>query len=120
MNITFFTLEDLAEWEPAENMIDVTLPWVFLLLSIEDVLQMFKRWRQLHRLTFQNHKDISLPPSEVVSDFIMAMKHLSHLHIVPDYDGSNYGQLEILRDEVNELILPLRPNFKFDVSIDYV
>ena len=46
----------------------------------------------------------------------MTMKHFSHLHIVPDYDDCNYGQLEILRDQVNEMILPLRPNFKFDIS----
>ena len=53
----------------------------------------------------------------VLSGFIMALKHLSYLHIAPDYHYSKCGQLEILRDKVNELILPLRPNFKFDISL---
>jgi hypothetical protein len=44
----------------------------------------------------------------------MGMEHLSYLHIVPDRnDGC---QLEILRANVNELILPLRPNIKLDFS----
>ncbi len=57
-----------------------------------------------------------IPRFELLRDFVMTMKHLSHLHIVPSYDRSNYGQLEILRDKINELILPQRPNFKFDIS----
>ena len=51
----------------------------------------------------------------------MAMKHLSYLHIVPLFYGrSNDNQLKILRDKVNELILPRRPNFKFDISCSNV
>jgi hypothetical protein len=115
MDIALLTLEDLAEWEPAENMTDVTLLWTSS-LSIEDVLQMCKRWRQLRRLTLKNIMNITLPPLEVLCDFIMEMKHLSHLHIAPPYDGPNDGQLKILCDKVNELILRRRLNFKFDIS----
>jgi hypothetical protein len=39
---------------------------------------------------------------------------MSHLRIVTDYDS--YDQLEILRDKVKKFILPLRPNFKFDIE----
>jgi hypothetical protein len=99
-------------------MTDITLCWGWRnRLPLKEVLPVLKRWRQLRRLTFTGlvKIEISVPPFEVLIDFIMAMKHLSHLHIVPGYDHSN-GQLEILRDKVNELILPRRPNFKFDIS----
>jgi hypothetical protein len=46
----------------------------------------------------------------------MGMKRLSDLHIAPNYDHSNYGQLQILSDQVNELILPRHTNFNFDIS----
>ena len=46
----------------------------------------------------------------------METKNLSYLCF---YDRSNDGQLEILRDKVNELILPRRPNFKFDIFHDW-
>jgi hypothetical protein len=113
MYVKHLNLEDLAELEPAENMTDVTLRWEFG-PSIEDVLPIVKRWRHLDRLTlFDNDvmTKISVPPLEVLGDFIMELKQLSHLHIAPLNDGSNYEKLKILRDNVNELILPLRPNF---------
>ena len=75
----------------------------------------YKLSRDGDRLTVWNYENISVLPLEVLGDVIMTMKHFSHLHIVPDYDDCNHGQLEILRDQVNELILPLRPNFKFDI-----
>jgi hypothetical protein len=105
--------------EPAENMTDVTLScdWSNR-LPLKEVLPVLKGWRQLRRLTFTGlvKIEISVPPFEVLSDFIMAMKNLSYLHIVfPGYDHSN-GQLEVLRAKVNKFILPRRPNFKFDIS----
>jgi hypothetical protein len=115
MRMSDLTLRDLAEWEPAENITDITLGWNSG-PSIEDVLPILKRWRQLRRLTLGKYQNIYVQPFEVLSDFIMALKHLSYLHIAPDYHYSKCGQLEILRDKVNGLILPLRPNFKFDIS----
>ena len=118
MRVTWLVETDLAELEPAENMTDVTLIW-WSGPSIEEVLPVLKRWHQLHRLTL-NNQDKSVPQLELLGDFIMEMKHLSYLHIPPHFDpfslDSNRGQLEILRDKVNEMILPQRPNFKFDIS----
>ena len=117
MDIALLTLEDLAEWEPVENMTDITLSWDEG-PSIEDALPVLRRWRHLCRLTFTDlvETKIPVPPLEVLSDFIMEMEHLSHLHIAPNCDRSNCGQLKVLRDQVNELILPRRPNFQFDIS----
>ena len=114
MRVNWLVETDLAELEPAENMTDVTLIW-WSGPSIEEVLSVLKRWHQLHRLTLSN-QDKSVPQLEILGDFVMGMKHLSHLHIGPDYDDANYGQLEMLRGKVNEMILPRRPNFKFDIS----
>ena len=117
MNVTWLVETDLAKLEPAENMTDVTLCWMND-SSIEQVLSVLKRWQHVNRLALVNNlkNGISVPPLEVLSDFIIGMKHLSHLRIVPHYDDANYGQLEILSDQVNEFILPRRPNFKFDIS----
>ncbi len=114
MRTSILNLWDLAEWEPAESMTDVTLCWV-IGPSIGDVLQMLKRWRQLRRLTLGRYYDTYLQFEEL-SDFITEMKQLSYLHIDNDYGRSNCDELEILRDKVNELILPRRPNFTFDIS----
>ena len=107
-------LGDLTELEPAETTTDLALFWETG-PSIEEVLSVLKRWHQLHRLTLSN-QDKSVPQLELLGDFVMGMKHLSHLHIGPDYDDANYGQLEMLRGKVNEMILPRRPNFNFDIS----
>ena len=117
MNVTWLVETDLAKLEPAENMTDVTLCWMND-SSIEQVLSVLKRWQHVNRLALVNNlkNGISVPPLEVLSDFIIGMKHLSHLRIVPHYDDANYGHLEILSDQVNEFILPRRPNFKFDIS----
>jgi hypothetical protein len=97
-------------------MTDVTLRWCEG-PHITKVLKVLKRWRKLRRLKIANYRNSLnnfFPPLEVLSDFILGMKHLSHLHIASYYDDG--GQLEIVRDKVNELILPRRPNFKFDIS----
>ncbi len=111
-------LEDLAELEPAENMTDITLSW-FKGDSMENVFPILRSWRNLRRLKVQ-HKRLqgTVPPFEVLADFIMGMKYLSYLQFVPHYDRSNYGQLEIVRDKVNELILPRRSEFKLDIDWD--
>jgi hypothetical protein len=116
MDVVYLVLGELAELEPAENMTDITLRWSYG-PSIKEVLPVIKRWRHLSRLSVQDFSE-TFPPFEVVSDFILGMKHLSYLHIAPDYDCPNHGQLEMLRDKVNELILPRRPNFKFNISDD--
>jgi hypothetical protein len=115
-----FTLSDLAEWEPAVNITDVTLHWWENGPSIGEVfgevLQMIKRWRQVRRLTLGKYRNTSVPSLEVLSDFITEMKQLSYLHIFHGYDRSNFDELEILRDKVHELILPRRPNLTFEIS----
>ena len=119
IHVSPLSLKDLAELEPAENMTDITLCWGRRnRLPLKKVLPVLNGWRQLRRLTFKGFvkTEISVLPFEVLSDFIMAMKNLSYLHIASAYDYSNYGQLEILRNKVNELISPLRPNFKFEIS----
>jgi hypothetical protein len=125
MGATFLDWEDLAELEPAENKTDFTLRWN-VGPFMKDIFPIFKRWRQLRRLTLDNADSINspnniFPPFEVLSDFIMEMSHLSYLHIVPHSSyRSDVDQLKILYDKVNELILPRRPNFKFDISrLDY-
>jgi hypothetical protein len=124
MEVSSLALRDLAELEHFTNTTDFTLKWMWS-PSIEEVLQMLKRWRQLRRLTLQNDSDTSVPQFEELANIIMEMKHLSYLHIDPPgeydfvlekYDHTNFGLMEILRDKVHEFILPRRPNFKFDIS----
>jgi len=118
MNATCLAPSDLAKLEPAENKTDITLSW-YNGPCMGEVLPVLKRCRQLRRLKLDNSdsRDNIFPPSEVLSDFIMSMNDLSYLHIVPHhYDPSHYGKLKNLRDQVNQLILPRRPNFKFDIS----
>jgi hypothetical protein len=121
MNVTFLTLSDLTKLQPAENKTDFTLRWN-VGPFMKEVFPVLKRWRQLRRLTLDNSDSVNspnniFPPFEVLDDFIMGMNYLSHLHIVPHrFFRSDVDQLKILRDQVDELILPRRPNFKFDTS----
>ena len=124
MDVTYLPLSNLAELEPAENMTDITLRWQMghSIDSIEKVLAIVKRWRHLKRLKLQASRTtvlwnavFSVPPLYVLHDFILGMKNLSYLHIALHFDRSNSGQLEVLRDKVNESVLPLRPNFKFEI-----
>jgi hypothetical protein len=118
MDIYILHLEELAELEPAENMKDISLRW-YGGPSIGDVLPIVKGWRHLRRLTFADlYECISAPSVLELGDFIMGMEHLSYLHILPERDGSNDGLLRILREKVNELVLPQRPNFQFDISLN--
>ncbi len=115
MDIHRLTLRDLVELEPAETVTGISLYWETG-PSLLEVLPILKRWRHLSRLSVQDFFGISVVLFEVLSDFIMEMKHLSYLNIAPGYDDD--GQLKILRDKVNELILPRRPNFKFYILDD--
>jgi len=115
MDVTYLPLSNLAELEPAENMTDITLRWRWEGgPSTEDVLAIVKRWRHLKRLKLQASRT-KVPPLDVLRGFILGMKNLSYLHIALHFDRSNSGQLEVLRDKVNESVLPLRPNFKFEI-----
>jgi hypothetical protein len=119
INVTRLYLSELYKLEPAETMTDMTLCWETCpyISYIESLYFLFlMRWRHLNRLSLIGLVTAkgSYPPFEVLRDFIMEMEHLSYLHIVSHYD--NNGQLEMLRDKVNEWILPRRPNFKFVIS----
>jgi len=57
MRVTFLTREDLVKLEPAENKTDITLRWQ-VGPSIEEVLSVLKRWRQLRRLTLRKYRNL--------------------------------------------------------------
>ena len=98
------TLKDLTEWA-AENMKEVDLCWDKG-PSIEQVLTVLAKWRQLRKLTlFLDER--SHPSSEVFCDFIMGMKYLTHLR----FSQNSSRKLKPLRDKINEFVLPRRPNF---------
>jgi len=111
----YLNLRHLAELKPAENMTDITLGW-YDGLSLEMVVAVLKIWRHLRRLTFLHFSLTTVLSFEVLYDFIMGMRQLSYLKIVPIYDSSNCVQLESLRGKVNELILPRCPNLQFSLG----
>jgi hypothetical protein len=100
--------------EPFEHTTEVHLRWGKG-PSIEEILPTLKKWQHLRRLTLRRWHERSVPPL-VLLDFIMGMEHLTYLHLVPIYNRCDSDQLETLRDQVNNLVLPHRPNFQFDVS----
>jgi hypothetical protein len=114
MYVTSLTVRDLAELEPAGNTTDVA---IFCDnnkgLSLQKVLPVLRRWH-LCRLTISDFSGKPVPPFKVLGNFIRGKKSLSYLHIVPSHGDDS--RLETMRDQVNELILPRRPNFKFDIS----
>ena len=104
-------LKDFAELD-AENLKEVYLRWDDD-LSIEDVLPVLKKFRYLQRLTFEQ---LPVPSFEVLLDFIMGMEHLTSFYLGPYCDRSTCEQLESMRDKINQLVLPRRPNFKLDLT----
>ena len=106
LNIYFLkaTLKDLTDLA-AENVKEVDLSWEKG-PSIEKVLPVVAKWRQLQKLTLfldeRNH-----PSSEVFCNFIMGMKHLTHLRFFP-YSSP---KLKPLRKKINEYVSRHRPNF---------
>ncbi len=109
MNVQVLAREDLAVSKSTET--EITLCWNTG-PSVRAVLFELKRWRQLRKLTvdFSNLQP-GFPPFEELSDFILGMKHLTHLQIVP-HGFSSSAYLETLRGQVNQFVLPRRPNFK--------
>ena len=102
-------VQDYAELESAVNMKEVRISWGEG-HSIEDILPVLKRWRQLRRLTLGSNES-SLPQITVICDFIMRMKNLAYLKLSLDC-----AELGTLRDEVNKVVLPGRPNFELHIK----
>ena len=116
MDLICLKEEYLGGLQLAENITDLTFNWERG-LPLKEVLPELVRWRQLRRLAFTDlPKYGSDPTFEGLEFFLMMMKNLSYLHIVPD--RRDEGQLKILRDKVKKFILPQRPNFMFDISDD--
>ena len=116
LNVIFdeATLQDFAELEPTDSIKEMLSSWCEG-PSIEEVLPILKRWRHLCRLSLgvPGWEERSVPPFNVLYNFIMEMRHLTHLHFIPSYNRPNRDQVHSLRDEVIEFVLPGRPNFKF-------
>ena len=107
-------LRDLAELEHCGNIREVHLCWKFG-LSVKEALPILETCPNLRRLTMEKLVKLCFPPTEELCDFIMKMKHLTFLHIIYiDSDPCDHFKSEV--DEVNAFVLPLRPNFKFDIS----
>ena len=110
IKISSLILRYLAELvEFSESLTDVSITWTCTPF-IEDVLQKLERSRQL---TLANYHNAYVPQFEGITDFIMKMEQLSHLHIIhhgtyayslKKYDYANYRLLVILRNQVNEFI----------------
>ena len=102
---------DFVDFEPAENVRKIQLHlWGS---SIKQILQTLKKWRQLHHLTIMDFYKQSRPRFKVLCDFIMDMKHLTHLHLTLNSAGSNYDKLKSLQEKVTKFALTNRPNLKF-------
>ena len=107
-------LRDLAELEHCGNIREVHLCWKFG-FSVKEALPILETCPNLRRLTMEKLVKLCFPPTEELCDFIMKMKHLTFLHIIYiDSDPCDHFKSEV--DEVNAFVLPLRPNFKFDIS----
>ncbi len=104
---------EFADLEPSENTTDVQLDWASG-PSVDEVLPFFKRWQHLRRLTLSSDFfDKRAMPPEKLCDFIMGMKNLTYLNVGPTKFKYDCNRPEILREKVNQLVLPRRPNFKF-------
>jgi len=62
---------------------------------------------------------LSVPPFDVMYDFIMGMRHLTFLHFIPSYNRHNRDQVHSLCDKVNEFALLCRPYFGFETCFDF-
>ena len=101
-------LRDITEWA-AENMTEVDLRWDKG-PSIEQVLPVLAKWRQLRKLTVISYERHHYPSSEVFCHFIMRMKRLKYLNL-----GSySNPKLKPLLDKINEFVLPRRPIFHLE------
>jgi hypothetical protein len=93
-------------------MTQVRISWGFG-HSIEDILPVLERWRQLRRLTLQSRSEesSSVPQVQAICDFIMKMKNLTYFKL-----SLNCAQLESFRDEITKVLLPLRPKFELKIK----
>jgi hypothetical protein len=69
------------------------------------------RWRQLRRLSLKIDKESyssARLPLDPTIDFITKMTHLTHLHLDHVFAKQD---TKVLRDKVNEVIVPTRPGF---------
>ena len=111
MFASYVTVQDIADFKPAENITEIKLIWEEG-PSIEEVLPILKRWRHLRQLTLQSGP--SVPQFEMLYDFIVGMKYLTYLNFIPGLKDSDRSQLESLREKVTKFALTNRPDFKFD------
>ena len=112
LNVTNASLQDLADLDFFENMTDVSLRW-FMGPSINEVLPILKRLRHLRRFSSRIWKSPA-PSIKLLCNIITEMKQLTYLHL--HFDHFEIVPLQTLRDKVNEIILPVRPSFKFYTS----
>ncbi len=103
------TPRDFAELN-ATNTKEIELVWEKG-PSIEEALLVLLKCRQLRKLRISVGEEL-VPTFEVLSFFIIVMKHLEYLYLSLN---SNH-QLKHLRDKIHESISSSRPNFKFDVT----
>ena len=113
LNSFEINLQDLAALEHYENLKEAHLCWVKG--PEEKALQILKKCTNLRRLTLAKWKKLSFPSSEELCDFIMELKHLTFLHIIYG-DIPRCNHFKSLVDQVEAIVLPRRPNFKFYVS----
>ena len=80
LNVIFdeATLQDFAELEPTDSIKEMLSSWCEG-PSIEEVLPILKRWRHLCRLSLgvPGWEERSVPPFNVLYNFIMEMRHLT-------------------------------------------
>jgi hypothetical protein len=103
--------------KPAENILELEIEWSVEPL-IEKVLPVFKRWKNLRRLTLLSvyydwSEHAEWPPLKMVRDFIMNMKHLTYLGIGLICFGDEDEQTFVKK--VNDIVKPRRPDFIFEM-----
>ena len=108
MSTSTASFQDFAELESVGNFSEVHLSWREG-PTIEEILPIINRWRYLRRLNLRRWS--SVPHVDVMCDFIMRMKHLTCLQL-----SVICAQPEALRDQINEKVLPRRPNFELTIK----
>ena len=106
--------EDLSVFKRCDNITNVHLHYTHG-LSVDHALSPLRSLPKLRRLTLVRWRKVFVPSIEVLCDFIMEKQHLTYLRIISIYDPK-CDHFKSLLDEVNEIVLPCRPNFKFSVS----
>jgi excinuclease UvrABC nuclease subunit len=109
-------VEDLAGvFRPTDNILAVNLHWMYQ-PSTEEVLPIFKKWRNLNRLKLKVNEAktrVNFPRMNMIRDFILGMEYLTALHINDYFD---HEQLKIFEEKVNDLVKQRRPRFIFKVG----